>query len=110
MPKLSPESDGAQRTSAACSSAHSSSSETRPRMSIELSSSGSGSQRLTSSSPAPLPGSPGGPCPPPEEYPHLPPRRLRPDRRSIDVDAFGDDRVLAAEPALPGPGGRLGDR
>ena len=62
MPKLSPESDGAQRTSAACSSAHSSSSETRPRMSIEPSSSGSGSQRLTSSSPAPITVSRAGTC------------------------------------------------
>ena len=62
MPKLSPESDGAQSTSAACSSAHSSSSETRPRTSIERSSSGSVSQRLTSSSSAPITVSREGTC------------------------------------------------
>ena len=62
MPKLSPESDGAQSTSAACSSAHSSSSETRPRTSIEPSSSGSASQRLTSSSSAPITVSREGTC------------------------------------------------
>ena len=31
------------------------------------------------------------------------------DGRRVDVDAVGDDAVLAAEPAPPGPGGGLGD-
>ena len=34
---------------------------------------------------------------------------LRALRRSVDVDAVRDDRVLAAEPAAAGPGGGLGD-
>ena len=44
-----------------------------------------------------------------EEQAQLVARRLRALRRGLDVDAVGDDRVLAAEPAPPGPGGRLGD-
>ena len=46
---------------------------------------------------------------PDEEEPKLVARGLRALRRGLDVDAVGDDRVLAAEPAAPGPGGRLGD-
>ena len=34
---------------------------------------------------------------------------LRRRRRGVDVDAVRDHRVAAAEPAPPGPGGRLGD-
>ena len=37
-------------------------------------------------------------------------RGFGPDRRRVDVDAVGDDAVLAAEPAAAGPGGGLRDR
>ena len=47
--------------------------------------------------------------PPDEEEPKLVARGLQALRRGPDVDAVGDDRVLAAEPAAAGPGGRLGD-
>ena len=44
-----------------------------------------------------------------EEDPQLLPGAPRRARRRLDVDAVGDDRVVAAEPATAGPGGGLGD-
>ena len=44
-----------------------------------------------------------------EEDAQLLARRLRPARRGGDIDPVGDHLVMAAVPAPPGPGGRLGD-
>ncbi len=45
-----------------------------------------------------------------KEHLQLAVARLRTRRRGLDVDPVGDDLVAPAEPAAPGPGGRLGDR
>ena len=44
-----------------------------------------------------------------EEDAQLARRGRRRARRCVDVDPVGNDRVVAAIPAAPGPGGRLGD-
>ena len=44
-----------------------------------------------------------------EQQPELVRPRLRVDGRRVDVDAVGDDAVLAPVPASPGPGGGLRD-
>ena len=59
------------------------------------------------------PAAPAGPCAPRRgrRTAAAAPRRAAsgPVWRGLDVDAVGDDRVVAAEPAAAGPGGGLGD-
>ena len=128
MPKLSPESEGAQSTSASCSARCSASPETRPRTSIERHRLGVGEVAEHVLALGADHGEAAGHVldqgaesgqqdrqalallrAADEEHAQLLARRLRPLRRGGDVDAVGDHLVVAAEPAPPGPGGRLGD-
>ncbi len=129
MPKLSPASEGAQSTSASCRWRHSSSPSTQPSASMRELGGRIGQVALHVLVVGADHGQARGHVlgqplerlhedrqalsllrPADEQQPELVGSRLRAQGRGVDVDAVGNDAILAPEPASPGPGGGLRDR